>query len=58
MKLLLFPPVDEKRLHKIQEAAGTTQVVNAVDAESAGRAATAIIAESERDSDFPGRSFR
>lgn len=35
MKLLIFPPVDERRLNKIQEAAGTTQVVNAVDAESA-----------------------
>ena len=35
MKLLIFPPVDEKRLNKIQEAAGSIQVVNAVDAESA-----------------------
>jgi phosphoglycerate dehydrogenase-like enzyme len=35
MKLLIFPPVDEKRLNKIQEAADFMQVVNAVDAESA-----------------------
>ncbi len=35
MKLLLFPPVDERRLHKIHEAAGPMQAVNAVDSETA-----------------------
>lgn len=35
MKLLIYPPVDERRLHKIQEAAGSMQVLNAVDEESA-----------------------
>jgi phosphoglycerate dehydrogenase-like enzyme len=35
MKLLIFPPADERRLHKIQEATGSMRVVNAVDKQTA-----------------------